>query len=219
MVHRLLEEGAEIWVWSRRDVPELRDRGVHLSQVDVTQELQSQGPELPQSLDGLVYAPGSIELAPFRQLKPETFQKEFDLNVVGAVRVIQHVLDALTAEGGAGVVMYSTVATSRGMTFHASIAAAKSAVEGLAISLAAELAGKKVRFNVVAPSLTDTPLAERLLNNEKRRQASADRHPLKRVGEPGDIAAATLYLLSEDAGWVTGQRIGVDGGLSMVSGL
>lgn len=216
---RLLAEGAELWVWARREMPELQERGVHTSHVDVTKELKSQEPELPESLDGLVYAPGSIELAPFRQLTPEIFHKEFELNVVGAVRVIQYALGALTAEAGAGVVMYSTVATARGMTFHASIAAAKAGVEGLAISLAAELASKKVRFNVVAPSLTDTPLSERLLSNEKRRQASAERHPLRRVGEPGDIAAATLYLLSEDAGWVTGQRIGVDGGLSMVSGL
>ncbi len=218
-MERLLDEGAELWVWARRDMSDLRDRGVHVSQVDVTEEIEPQSPELPESLDGLVYAPGSIELAPFRQLEPATFQKEYELNVVGAVRVVQYALGSLTADGGAGVVMYSTVATSRGMTFHASIAAAKSGVEGLAISLAAELASKKVRFNIVAPSLTDTPLAERLLNNEKRREASADRHPLKRVGEAGDIAAATLYLLSEEASWVTGQRLGVDGGLSMVSGL
>lgn len=217
IVGRLKEAGAELWVWARRDMSDLREEGVHVSQVDVTREIEPEAAELPESLDGLVYAPGSIELAPFRQLKPESFQREYDLNVVGAVRVIQYALNALTADGGAGVVLFSTVATSRGMNFHSAVASVKAGVEGLAISLAAELASKKVRFNVVAPSLTDTPLAERLLSNEKRREASAERHPLKRVGQPEDIADAAIYLLSAD--WVTGQRIGVDGGLSMVSGL
>lgn len=217
IVQQLREAGGEVWVWARRDMSDLESQGVHLSQVDVTREIEAQGAELPESLQGLVYAPGSIELAPFQQLKPEVFQSEYDLNVVGAVRVIQYALNALTAEGGAGVVLFSTVATARGMNFHSAVASVKAGVEGLAISLAAEFASKKVRFNVVAPSLTDTPLAERLLSNEKRREASAERHPLKRIGQPADIAQATLYLLSAE--WVTGQRIGVDGGLSVVSGL
>jgi NAD(P)-dependent dehydrogenase (short-subunit alcohol dehydrogenase family) len=217
VVDRLREAGAELWVWARREMSDLRQDGVHVSQVDVTREIEPDSAELPESLDGLVYAPGSIELAPFRQLKPEKFQQEYDLNVVGAVRVIQFALNALTAEEGSSVVLFSTVATSRGMNFHSAIASVKAGVEGLAVSLAAEFASKKVRFNVVAPSLTDTPLSERLLNNEKRREASAERHPLKRVGQPGDIADAVEYLLLSS--WVTGQRIGVDGGLSMVSGL
>ena len=219
VVEELAGEGAELWIWARREMDEFGGRGFHLSQVDVTRDIGDQAPELPEALDGLVYAPGSIELAPFPQLSPETFAKEYDLNVIGAVRTIQYSLARLTGGGGASVVLFSTVATAQGMNFHASIAAAKSGVEGLTISLAAELASKKVRFNVVAPSLTDTPLAERLLSNDKRRQVSADRHPLKRVGEPGDIASAVLYLLSDGASWVTGQRIGVDGGLSRISGI
>lgn len=217
VVSRLDEAGAELWVWARREMSDLRDKGIHVSQVDVTREIESGAAELPESVDGLVYAPGSIELAPFRQLKPELFQEAYNLNVVGAVRVIHYALNALTAGDGASVVLFSTVATSRGMNFHSAIASVKAGVEGLAISLAAEFASKKVRVNVVAPSLTDTPLAERLLSNDKRREASAERHPLKRVGEPADIAEAVTYLLSSS--WVTGQRIGVDGGLSMVSGL
>ena len=219
IVERLHEAGAELWVWARREMSDLEGLGIHVSAVDVTRDIGGQSPELPEEVDGLVYAPGSIELAPFRQLSPEKMAVEYDLNVIGAVRVIQYALKALTRGGGGSVVFFSTVATSQGMNFHASIAAAKSGVEGLAISLAAEFASKGVRFNVVAPSLTDTPLAERLLSNEKRRQASAERHPLKRVGSPGDIAAAATYLLSDDASWVTGQRLGVDGGLSVVSGM
>lgn len=219
VVEELLSVGAELWVWARRDMDDLAAKGATVSQVDVTESLADSSPELPDRLDGVVYAPGSIELAPFRQLTPDTFLKEYDLNVVGAVRTLQYALDKLTHGEGASVVLFSTVATARGMNFHASIASAKAGVEGLAISLAAELSPKKVRVNVVAPSLTDTPLAEKLLSNDKRRQASAERHPLKRVGETGDIAAAVLYLLSAESSWVTGQRLGVDGGLSMISGM
>lgn len=215
----LISQGANLWVWARRDMADLEALGATVSEVDVTADIGEQDPAVPESLNGLVYAPGSIELAPFRQLSPEKMSKEIDLNVLGAVRVVQHVLPRLTAGDGASVVLFSTVATAQGMNFHASVAAAKSAVEGLAISLAAEFAPKKVRFNVVAPSLTDTPLAGRLLNNEKKRQSSADRHPLKRVGTAEDIAAAVRYLLSDGASWVTGQRIGVDGGLSTLSGI
>lgn len=219
VVESVIDRGGSVWVWARRDMSDLRELGATVSEVDVTGDIEAQEPELPDSVDGLVYAPGSIELAPFRQLSPEKMAREFDLNVLGAVRVVQYALKSLTSQEGASVVFFSTVATAQGMNFHASVAAAKSAVEGLAISLAAEFAPKRVRFNVVAPSLTDTPLAERLLNNEKKRQGSADRHPLKRVGEPEDIAAAVRYLLSDGASWVTGQRIGVDGGLSTLSGV
>ncbi|MFW6329637.1 MAG: SDR family NAD(P)-dependent oxidoreductase, partial [Alkalispirochaetaceae bacterium] len=218
VVEDLLSAGAEVWVWARRDMDDLAAKGAEVAQIDVTASFAEDAPELPESLDGLVYAPGSIELAPFQKLSPETFRSEYELNVVGAVRVLQYALGSLTAGEGSSVVLFSTVATARGMNFHASIAAAKSGVEGLALSLAAELAPKKVRFNVVAPSLTDTPLAEKLLSSDKRREASAERHPLKRVGETRDIAAAVLYLLSPGSSWVTGQRIGVDGGLSMLSG-
>ena len=168
---------------------------------------------LPDTLDGLVYCPGSINLKPLRGLKAGDVLEDFQLNALGAFRVVQQVLSKLKKASGASVVFFSTVAVGQGMAYHASVSMAKGAVEGLAKSLAAELV-PKVRVNVIAPSLTDTPLATRLLSSEERKEASAQRHPLKRVGTPADIAAMTGFLLSDDASWITGQIIGVDGGMS-----
>ncbi|MFW6368759.1 MAG: SDR family NAD(P)-dependent oxidoreductase, partial [Spirochaetota bacterium] len=117
------------------------------------------------------------------------------------------------------VVFIATTASEIGMSFHASVSTSKTALIGLSRSLAAEYASKSLRFNVVAPSLTDTPLAGALLNNDKKRDRSAERHPLKRIGRPEDIAGAVEYFLSPDASWVTGQVLAVDGGMSSVSGL
>lgn len=111
------------------------------------------------------------------------------------------------------MVMFSTVAVSQGLPMHASVAAAKGAVEGLTRSLAAELA-PSIRVNCIAPSLTDTPLAERLLSSEQKRTAMAERHPLKRVGTVDDMASLAEFLLTDHASWITGQVIGVDGGMS-----
>ncbi len=168
---------------------------------------------LPDTLDGLVYCPGSINLKPLRGLKAADVLEDFQLNALGAFKVVQQVLSKLKKSAGSSVVFFSTVAVGQGMSYHASVSMAKGAVEGLAKSLAAELA-PSVRVNVIAPSLTDTPLASRLLSSEERKEASAQRHPLKRVGTPVDIAAMAHFLLSDDASWVTGQVIGVDGGMS-----
>ncbi len=167
---------------------------------------------LPDTLDGLVYCPGSINLKPLRGLKPADVMEDFQLNALGAFKVVQQVLSKLKKSSGSSVVFFSTVAVGQGMAYHASVSMAKGALEGLARSLAAELA-PSVRVNVIAPSLTDTPLASRLLNSEERKEASAQRHPLKRVGNASDIAAMAGFLLSEDASWITGQVIGVDGGM------
>lgn len=168
---------------------------------------------LPDILDGLVYCPGSINLKPIRGLKAADVLEDFRLNALGAFNVVQQVLSKLKKSSGSSVVFFSTVAVGQGMSYHASVSMAKGAIEGLAKSLAAELA-PSVRVNVIAPSLTDTPLASRLLSSEERKEASAHRHPLKRVGIPADIAAMADFLLSDDASWVTGQIIGVDGGMS-----
>lgn len=170
---------------------------------------------LPEVLDGLVYCPGSINLKPFHRIKASDFQAEWDLNFMGAVKVTQAVLDRLKKSDAASVVYFSTVAVQLGLPFHSSISAAKGALEGLTRSLAAEYA-PKIRFNAIAPSLTDTPLAENLLSNDKKREANAERNPLKLIGQPEDIAAACTYLLSKEAKWVTGQILAVDGGMGAI---
>jgi len=169
----------------------------------------------PDNLDGLVYHPGSIRLKPFRAIKPEEFLADFELNVLGAVRVLQASLKALKNGKQSSVVLYSSVAVAQGMAFHSSIAAAKGAVEALGRSLAAELA-PTVRVNVIAPSLTDTPLATKLLSDQEKVNAAAQRHPLKRIGQPQDHAQLCAFLLGEESSWITGQVIGVDGGLSVI---
>jgi NAD(P)-dependent dehydrogenase (short-subunit alcohol dehydrogenase family) len=171
---------------------------------------------LPPKLDGLVYCPGSIRLRPLARLTEEDFVADFQLNVLGAVKAIQACQKALRkADGGGSIVLFSTVAVQTGMAFHASVASAKGAVEGLTRSLAAELA-PRIRVNAVAPSMTDTPLAGDLLADDARRQAAADRHPLKRVGLPADIAAAVGFLLGDSSSWITGQVIAVDGGMGPI---
>ena len=167
---------------------------------------------LPEQLDGFVYCPGSINLRPFRGLKPQTFQEDFNLNVLGAVKSLQAVLSLLQKSSQASLVFYSTVAVSTGMPFHASVAASKGALEGLTRSLAAEYA-PKFRVNCIAPSLTDTPLADKFLNNEAKLEKAQERHPLKQVGTAKNIAQMTAFLLGEESQWMTGQILHVDGGI------
>lgn len=167
---------------------------------------------LPDQLDGYVYCPGSINLRPFRGLKPETFQQDFDINVVGAVKSLQTVLPLLQKSDVASLVFFSTVAVQTGMPFHASVAAAKGAIEGLTRSLAAEYA-PKFRVNCIAPSLTQTPLADKFLNNEAKLEKAQARHPLQQVGSAKNIAQMAAFLLGEESQWMTGQILHVDGGI------
>jgi len=167
---------------------------------------------LPERLDGVAYCPGGIRLKPFPRLKEQDFNEEWELNLLGAVRTLQAVLPALKQSETASVLLFSTVAVQTGMPFHAAVAAAKGAVEGLTRSLAAELA-PMIRVNAIAPTLTDTPLAQRLLGSDDKRRAAAERHPLKRINDADDVARTGAWLLA-DAPSVTGQIIAVDGGLS-----
>ncbi|OEK04128.1 SDR family NAD(P)-dependent oxidoreductase [Roseivirga misakiensis] len=168
---------------------------------------------LPEVLDGVVYAPGSINLKPFHRLKTDEFQQDIQINVLGAIRVLQASFKALKKSDNPSVVLFSTVAAKLGMNFHSSIATAKGAVEGLAKSLAAEWSMHRIRVNVLSPSLTETPLAERLLANDDKKEASNKRHPIGRFGRPEDLAHMATLLLSDEGSWITGQVIGIDGGV------
>lgn len=169
--------------------------------------------QLPDVLHGVVYCPGSINLKPFGRLTADDFKHDFQINVLGAVGVLQAVLPKLKRAEGASIVLFSTVAVQTGMGFHASIAASKGAIEGLTRSLAAELATNRIRVNAVAPSLTDTPLAEKLLSTDEKKEASNRRHPIGRFGTAADVAHAAVFLLGDTSSWITGQIMGVDGGL------
>jgi len=169
--------------------------------------------QLPEQIDGFVYCPGSINLRPFKGLKVESFEQDMQINFFGAVKTIQTILPQLTAAGQSSVVLFSSVAASMGMPFHSSIAAAKGAVEGFAKALAAEYASK-IRVNVIAPSLTQTPLADKFLNNETKQEKAAERHPMKRFGQPEDLAKMAVFLLNDSSSWMTGQILHVDGGMS-----
>ncbi len=178
---------------------------------DATQE-ELDVSRLPEVLHGFVYCPGSINLRPFKGLTVEAFQSDFELNVLGAVRSLKSVLSQLSVSGNAAVVFYSTVAVQTGMPFHSSIAAAKGAIEGLTRSLAAEFA-PKIRVNAIAPSLVDTPLALKFLNNDTKVEKANERHPLGRVGNAQEIAQATAFLLGEESSWMTGSVLQLDGGI------
>lgn len=169
--------------------------------------------KLPEVIHGLVYCPGSINLRPFRGLKPDAFESDLQINFISLVKVIQSVLPNLTAAEQSSIVLFSSVAASMGMPFHTSVAAAKGAIEGFAKALAAEYA-PKIRVNVIAPSLTDTPLAEKFLSNDEKREKSAQRHPLKRVGTSEDMAQMAGFLLGDKSSWISGQIFHVDGGMS-----
>lgn len=195
-----------------RTAPSLQNENIFFIPFDASTDTLDSS-KLPEVIDGLVYCPGSINLRPFKGLKLETFESDLQLNFLYMVKVLQTILPQLTAANQSSVVLFSTVAATMGMPFHTSVAAAKAAVEGFAKAFAAEYA-PKIRMNVIAPSLTNTPLAEKFLNNEAKQEKSAERHPLKRVGKPEDIAEAACFLLSEQSSWVTGQVMHVDGGMS-----
>ncbi|WP_340065983.1 SDR family oxidoreductase [Ascidiimonas aurantiaca] len=169
---------------------------------------------IPQEIHGFVFCPGSINLRPFKMLSVESFKEDIQINFINMVTVLKEVLPRMAQ--GSSIVLFSTVAVQTGMPFHTSVAAAKGAIEGFARSLAAEYA-PKIRVNVIAPSLTDTPLAEKLLNNDVKKEKMSARHPLKRYGSPEDIANAAVFLLEETAAWITGQIIHVDGGISSLN--
>lgn len=201
----LKEQGANLFLYSKS--------GNGTEALDTSKDFETI-PNLPEVIDGVVYCPGTINLKPFHRISTADFQQELEVNFLGAVRILQACMKGLKKSGHGSVVLYSTVAVQIGMGFHAGISSAKGAIEGLTRSLAAEWAPSHIRVNAVAPSLTDTPLASALLSSEEKKESSNKRHPLGRIGTPEDIAATTVFLLSQDSSWMTGQILHLDGGMS-----
>jgi NAD(P)-dependent dehydrogenase (short-subunit alcohol dehydrogenase family) len=201
----LREEGSNLFLYSKS--------GNDTIPLDTSLDF-SEIPGLPEVIDGVVYCPGTINLKPFHRISIRDFQNEMEVNFFGAVRILQACHKGLKKSSSPAVVLYSTVAVQTGMGFHAGIASAKGAVEGLTRSLAAEWAPSKIRVNAIAPSLTETPLASTLLSTPERKESSDKRHPLGRIGTAEDIAGATVFLLSPKSSWMTGQILHIDGGMS-----
>ena len=210
LVHNLLSQGHSVTCISRT-APDVTHTSLHFIAYDFSSA--DPIPALPSVIHGVAYCPGSINLRMFKSLKEEDFQRDFQLNALGAVRLLQASLTGLKAAEKSSVVLFSTVAVAQGMAFHSSIAMAKGAIEGLTRSLAAEWA-PNIRVNAIAPSLVNTPLSERLISGAEKAEAAAKRHPLGRIGQPQDIASAAAFLLGEESGWMSGQVLGIDGGLS-----
>ena len=207
LIKKLIDKGHMVTTMCRTQ-PNMPVHDHHA--VDVTTD---ELPVLTNRYDGLVYCPGSINLKPFINLTENDFKRDMELNFFAAVRVIHKYITLLQNEKPASIVVFSTVAARKGMSFHTSIAASKGALEAFSLSLAAEYA-PKVRVNVIAPSLTETPLSQSLMRS---REVIEKRHPMKRLGTTDDIANTATFLLSEESAWITGQIFGVDGGMSTLS--
>lgn len=210
MVKQLSSEGAYCYLISRSK-PDYEFNGTHFALNALTDDLPT-----IESLDGLVYGIGTINLKPFNRLTADDFQNDWQVNVFGAVRVIQYYLPQLKNADQASIVLFSSVAAQRGMSFHASIGAAKGAVEGLVKSLAAEFA-PKIRVNAIAPSIVDTPLAAGILRNETVKENMVAKHPLKRILQPEDVAKTAVFLLGDSSNGITGQIFIQDNGLISIS--
>lgn len=217
VVKRLAGEGNQVYVYSRTEGELANIVNVKHTVCDaVADELT---PDMfPPAIDGLAYCPGSFNAKSIRALKIETLREDFEVNVVGAVKTIQATLSALkkSNSASASVLLFSTVAVAQGMNAHASIAASKGAIEGLTKTLAAELS-PKVRVNCIAPALTQTSLMEKLFTDPAKVEALGSKYPLGRTGTVEDLSSAACFLLSQQSSWITGQVMGVDGGMSTVN--
>jgi len=212
LAHMLSESGHHVYATFNNTEIEENNSSIQYHHLNVLDE-QLSFDFLPDTLAGVVYCPGSIHLRPFERIKPVNFLNDYQLQVLGAIKVIQGVVIRLKANENASIVLFSTVAVQTGLPFHSQVSASKGAIEGLTKALAAEYA-PSIRVNCIAPSLTDTPLAASLVNSAQKRESNAQRHPLKRIGTADDLASMAEFLLSERASWITGQILHVDGGYS-----
>ena len=207
-----LKEDNNLFI-ATRDKEKFNDTNIKTKDLNLNHEFETDW--LPDHIDGFVYLPGTINLRPFKGLKPSVFLEDFKINVMGCVEILQKVLPKIQAAKNPSIVMFSTVAVKIGMPFHSSVSSSKGAIEGLTRSLAAEFA-PKIRVNAIAPSILDTPLAEKFLNSETKLENSRNRHPMKEIGSPKDISEVVKFLLEDNSKWMTGQIIPFDGGMSSV---
>lgn len=210
IVKQLSDRGDYCYVISKT-LPDFTFNGTHFALNALTDTLPTIDP-----IDGLVYGIGTINLKPFHRLSADDFLNDWQINVMGAVKIIQHYLPQLKSTSQSSIVLFSSVAAQRGMSFHASIGAAKGAVEGLVKSLAAEFA-PKIRVNAIAPSIVNTPLAAGILKNETVKENMIAKHPLKRILQPEDVAKTAVFLLDETANGITGQIFIQDNGLISIN--
>lgn len=214
LVNLLGSKGYQVYATYYSNQPKSTAQNVHYIPYNVMQD-DFPLDLIPEKIDGLVYCPGTIELKPFRRLKTEEVLQDIELQVNGAIKVIQNTYKALRA-GQASIVFFSTIAVQQGFSYHAQVAVSKGAVEGLTRSLAAEFA-PQMRVNAIAPSITKTTLSEKFLNTEDKIKRTAENHPLKKIGEVNDVAAVAAFLLSDESNWITGQILHVDGGKSSIN--
>ena len=191
-----------------RSLPKISNTNLSNYTVDI---LHDELPDL-EKLDSIVYCPGSINLKPITRLSLQDFRDDFEINLIGAVKTIQKYLPLLKRSNNGSIVLFSTVATKLGMPYHSSVAASKSAVDGLVKTLGAELA-PKIRVNAVAPTITNTDLASNILRNDKIVENMVERHPLKKILVPNEVAKMVKFLISDDSSSISGQTFNLDAGI------
>ncbi|MFQ3369214.1 MAG: 3-oxoacyl-[acyl-carrier protein] reductase [Flavobacteriaceae bacterium] len=191
-----------------RTVPEISHANLTHFTIDV---LKDDLPEI-KDVSTIIYCPGSINLKPIGRFSLDEFREDFEINVIGSIKVIQKYISNLKRATNASILLFSTVATKLGMPYHSSVAVSKSAVDGLVKTLGAELA-PGIRVNAIAPTITNTDLASKLLRNEKAIDSMVERHPLKKILDPKDVAKMAKFLISEDASAISGQTFNLDAGI------